>query len=68
VAYARIFAYSQLLTVGGIAVGPFLLGALHDSADYQVAFLAGAALSAAGASVAASGWFGAGARRHAAAA
>lgn len=68
VAYARIFAYSQLLTIGGVAVGPFLLGALHDSADYQVAFLAGAALSTTGAVVAASGWFGAGARRRAAAA
>ncbi len=58
VAYARIFAYSQLLTIGGVAVGPFLFGALHDSADYQVAFLAGAALSATGATIAAAGWFG----------
>lgn len=66
-AYARIFAYSQLLTVAGIAVGPFLLGALHDSADYRVAFIAGATLSAAGATVAASGWFGAGAARRRAA-
>lgn len=57
-AYARIFASSQLLTIAGVATGPVLLGTLHDVADYRVAFLAGTALSVAGATIAASGWYG----------
>lgn len=33
--YARIFALNQLVVVAGVAVGPFLLGALRDVASYR---------------------------------
>jgi MFS family permease len=46
--YARIFALNQLVVVAGVALGPFLLGALHDLASYQASYLVAAALCAAG--------------------
>ncbi len=46
--YARIFALNQLIVVAGVALGPFLLGALHDAASYTVSYLVGAALCAVG--------------------
>ena len=42
--YARIFALNQLIVVAGVALGPFLLGALHDAASYQLSYLVGAVL------------------------
>ena len=36
--YARIFAFNQLIVVAGVALGPFLLGALHDAASYEVSY------------------------------
>lgn len=46
--YARIFALNQLIVVAGVALGPFLLGALHDAASYRLSYLVGAALCAVG--------------------
>ena len=46
--YARIFALNQLIVVAGVALGPFLLGALHDAASYTVSYLVGAALCVVG--------------------
>lgn len=46
--YARIFALNQLIVVAGVALGPFLLGALHDAASYRVSYLVAAVLCAAG--------------------
>ena len=46
--YARIFAFNQLIVVAGVALGPFLLGALHDAASYELSYLVGAVLCAVG--------------------
>ena len=46
--YPRIFAFMQLIVTVGVAGGPFLLGALHDAASYQTAYLVGACVSVAG--------------------
>ncbi len=46
--YARIFAFNQLVVVAGVALGPFLLGALHDLASYRTSYLVAAALCAVG--------------------
>lgn len=46
--YARIFALNQLVVVAGVALGPFLLGALHDAASYRVSYLVAASLCAVG--------------------
>jgi MFS family permease len=46
--YARIFALNQLIVVAGVALGPFLLGSLHDLASYEVSYLVAAALCAVG--------------------
>jgi len=46
--YPRIFALNQLIVVAGVALGPFLLGALHDAASYELSYLVAAALGAAG--------------------
>jgi MFS family permease len=46
--YARIFALNQLIVVAGVALGPFLLGALHDAASYRTSYLAAASLCAVG--------------------
>lgn len=46
--YARIFALNQLIVVAGVALGPFLLGALHDAASYRASYLVAAALCAVG--------------------
>lgn len=46
--YARIFALNQLIVVAGVALGPFLLGSLHDAASYEVSYLTAAALCAVG--------------------
>lgn len=42
--YARIFALNQLIVVAGVALGPFLLGALHDASSYEVSYLVAGAL------------------------
>lgn len=47
--YPRVFALNQLVVTAGIAGGPFVLGFLHDIADYQVAYLVGAGLCLVGA-------------------
>ena len=50
--YARIFSRSQLVAFVGTAVGPLLLGALHDATgDYLVAYLVAGCLSLGGAAV-----------------
>ncbi|HEY1117102.1 MAG TPA: MFS transporter [Acidimicrobiales bacterium] len=46
--YARIFALNQLIVVAGVALGPFLLGALHDAVSYELSYLVGAVLCAVG--------------------
>jgi MFS family permease len=46
--YARIFAFNQLIVVAGVALGPFLLGALRDAASYELSYLVGAVLCAVG--------------------
>jgi MFS family permease len=54
--YPRLLGLNQLIVTVGIAVGPFLLGALHDAASYRIAYLVAAAVSLAGAAaVAAAG-------------
>lgn len=40
--YARIFALNQLIVVAGVALGPFLLGSLHDAASYEASYLTAA--------------------------
>lgn len=49
--YSRIFATSQLITTGGVAAGPFLLGIVHDLAgdSYTSAYVVVALLSVAAA-------------------
>ncbi len=50
--YARIFSRSQLVAFVGTAVGPLLLGALHDATGgYLVAYLVAGCLSLGGAAV-----------------
>lgn len=50
--YPRIFALNQMVVLGfGVAVGPYLLGALHDLASYEASYLAAGGLSFAGALV-----------------
>lgn len=46
--YPRVFSTNQLFVAVGQASGPALLGVLHDSADYRVAYLGGAAASVGG--------------------
>jgi MFS family permease len=46
--YARIFALNQLIVVAGVALGPFLLGSLHDLASYEVSYLVAAGLCGVG--------------------
>ena len=46
--YARIFALNQLIVVAGVALGPFLLGSLHDAASYEVSYLVAAVLCGVG--------------------
>ncbi|MFP5322043.1 MAG: MFS transporter [Acidimicrobiia bacterium] len=46
--YARIFALNQLVVVAGVALGPYLLGALHDAASYEVSYLVAAVLCGVG--------------------
>lgn len=46
--YARIFALNQLIVVAGVALGPFLLGALHDAASYELSYIVAAVLCAIG--------------------
>lgn len=49
--YARIFAMNQLIVVVGVALGPFLLGSLHDAASYEASYLAAGALCGVGAAL-----------------
>jgi MFS family permease len=54
--YPRLLGLNQLVVTAGIAVGPFLLGVLHDAASYRLAYFVAAAVSLAGAAaVAAAG-------------
>lgn len=46
--YARIFALNQLIVVAGVALGPFLLGALRDASSYRVSYVVAAVLCAIG--------------------
>ncbi|MGF1600218.1 MAG: MFS transporter [Acidimicrobiales bacterium] len=46
--YGRIYSFNQLFSTAGVAGGPVVLGLVHDSADYRVAFLVAAAASVAG--------------------
>ncbi len=46
--YPRIFSLSQLIMTIGVAVGPFLLGALRDLFSYRVSYLVAAGVSVAG--------------------
>jgi len=47
--YPRLFGLNQLVVTAGVALGPFLLGALHDVASYRLAYLVAAGVSATGA-------------------
>lgn len=50
--YPRIFALNQMIVLGfGVALGPYLLGALHDLASYEASYLAAGVLSVTGATV-----------------
>jgi MFS family permease len=54
--YPRIFSRSQFIMIFGTALGPLLLGWLHDNAGgYQTSYLVAAGCSIAGAAVLASG-------------
>lgn len=46
--YARIFALNQLIVVAGVALGPFLLGSLHDLASYEASYLVAGGLCGVG--------------------
>ncbi len=46
--YARIFALNQLIVVAGVALGPFLLGALHDLSSYRLSYSVAAVLCGVG--------------------
>lgn len=46
--YARIFALNQLIVVAGVALGPFLLGALRDAVSYELSYTVAAGLGLAG--------------------
>jgi MFS family permease len=43
--YGRIYSFNQLFGTIGVAGGPFLLGVLRDSYDYEVAFYVAAVAS-----------------------
>ncbi len=47
--YPRVFSLNQLIVSAGVAVGPFLLGVLHDANGYRFAYLVAGALSLLGA-------------------
>jgi MFS family permease len=48
--YPRLFGLNQLIVTLGIALGPFVLGFLHDLFDgYEVAYLVAGSMSVAGA-------------------
>ena len=46
--YSRIYSLNQLAGTVGVAGGPYLLGFLHDQANYQLAFVAAAAANVVG--------------------
>ncbi len=46
--YSRIYSFNQLVATIGVASGPFVLGVLHDLYDYEIAFLAAAAINLVG--------------------
>jgi len=46
--YARIFALNQLIVVAGVALGPFLLGALHDASSYELSYIVAGVLCVVG--------------------
>lgn len=55
--YPRIFGLQQLIVLGfGVAVGPYLLGMLHDVYDYRVSYLVAAGMSVIGAALFAAAW------------
>ncbi len=43
--YSRIYSYNQLFGTIGVASGPFLIGYIHDLANYRSAFLMSAAVN-----------------------
>ena len=43
--YARIFSFSNAITVLGVAAGPILLGLLYDFQDYRIAYFSVALIS-----------------------
>ncbi len=46
--YSRIYSYNQLFGTVGVAGGPFLIGFVHDLADYRVAMLVGSSANVIG--------------------
>lgn len=50
-AYSQIYSFNQLFGTIGVAVGPFLLGALRDLGDYRLAFVVAASANLAGAAL-----------------
>ncbi len=46
--YSRIYSYNQLFGTIGVAGGPFLIGFVHDLADYRVAMLVGSSANVIG--------------------
>ncbi len=50
--YPRIFALQQLIVLGlGVAIGPYLLGLLHDLSSYELSYAVAGCLSLAGSAV-----------------
>ncbi len=46
--YSRIYSLNQLFGTIGVALGPFVLGLLHDWSNYETAFLFGSAANVIG--------------------
>lgn len=46
--YPRIFALNQLIVVAGVALGPFLLGSVHDLVSYRWSYAVAAVLCGVG--------------------
>lgn len=50
--YPRIFALQQLIVLGfGVALGPYLLGILHDLSSYELSYIVAGAMSIAGSTI-----------------
>ncbi len=46
--YSRVYSLNQLFGTIGVALGPFVLGLIHDASNYETAFLFGSAANVGG--------------------